>query len=86
MGRRREVWRERPEESGDCYQVKRLEPELYLVSHFPDRETRRACCKLKVRVRDEDRVKAIPDADPHGHAAALARASAENERRHAAKS
>ncbi len=66
----------------DCYQVEQLEPDLYLVKHYPDRETRRACCKLKVRVRDVDRAKAIPDADPHGDAAALARATIEIGRRH----
>jgi len=69
-------------DGNDCYQVERLEPDLYLVKHFPDRDSRRPCCKVKVRVRDEDRAKAIRDADPHGDAAALARVVVEIGKRH----
>ena len=72
------------EETGDCYQVKELEPEqLYEVKHYPDRETRRPCCRVKVRVTDADRAKSIPDADPHGVAAALARCERAIEKKHA---
>ena len=71
-----------PYDAGDCYQVKLLAEGLYQVKHYPDRETRRPCCTLKVRVKDEDRARAIPDADPHGVAAAMRRAEAEIERRH----
>lgn len=71
-----------PYDADDCYQVKELKPGLYQVLHFPDRETRKPCCRVKVQVRDEDRARAIPDADPHGNAAALARVTREIERRH----
>lgn len=71
-----------PYDADDCYQVTELEPGLYQVLHFPNRETRKPCCRVKVRVRDVDRAKAIPDADPHGDCAALARACCELEKRH----
>ena len=71
-------WRE----TGDRYAVRELEPELFEVRHFPNPDTSRACCTVKVRVTDKDRAKAIPDADPHGHCAALARATLAIERRH----
>jgi hypothetical protein len=69
-------------EQGDCYQV---EPDGagFLVRHFPNRETRQACCQLRVRITDRDRAQAIPDADPHGAAACLHRAYVAMEKRHA---
>ena len=69
-------------ETGDRYTVRALEPELFEVRHFPNPQTARACCTVKVRVNEADRAKAIPDADPHGHCAALKRAEEAIARRH----
>lgn len=71
------------QETGDCFAVKELEEGVFEVRHYPDRETRRPCCKVKVHLTDADRARAIPDADPHGKAACLARADAMVEARHA---
>lgn len=66
----------------DCYAVARLEGGGFMVKHYPDRETRRPCCKVKVEITDADRAQAIPDADPQGEAAALHRSYLEIEQRH----
>ena len=71
-------WRQ----EGDCFAVKTLAPDLFEVRHYPDYETRKACCRIRVRVNAEDRAQAIPDADPHGVAAALGRVDREIARRH----
>jgi translation elongation factor EF-G len=70
-------------EEGDRYQVQELEGGVFVVRHFPDPFTRRACCTVRVTMTDADRAKAIPDADPHGKAACLARATKLVEDRHA---
>jgi hypothetical protein len=72
-----------PEE--DCYKVT---PQAggFLVQHFPNRKTKRPCCRVDVTVTEADRAQAIPDADPHGDAAALARATKAIERKHARSS
>lgn len=69
--------------SGDNFEVREVEPGTFEVRHFPDYITRRSCCKVKVTLTAADRAKAIPDADPHGVAACLARASAQIEAKHA---
>jgi hypothetical protein len=66
----------------DCFMVHR-EAEGFLVEHFPDRRTKRPCCRVRVKVTAKDRAQAIPDADPHGEAAALARAGKGIEAKHA---
>lgn len=72
------------EESGDRFMVERLEDGVtFKVRHFPDPQTRRACCTVTVTMTTEDRAKAIPDADPHGEAACLARADRMIEAKHA---
>jgi hypothetical protein len=69
-----------PEE--DCYMVTREEG-AFLVRHFPNRTTKKPCCKVRVKVTDADRAHAIPDADPHGECYALARTMKAIERKHA---
>ena len=71
-------------ETGDRYSVERLPDGVsFKVRHFPDPVTRRSCCTVTVHLTDADRAKAIPDADPHGEAACLARATTAIEKRHA---
>lgn len=68
---------------GDCCQVATLEPGVFLVEHYPSRAPgTRPCCRIRVTVSDADRAKAIPEGDPHGEAAALARVDRELARRH----
>jgi hypothetical protein len=75
-----------PEEIGDCVQVTKEAEDRFLVRHFPNREPgTKPCCQIRVTVNDADRAKAIPDADPHGQAAALARVDAATERKHASR-
>jgi hypothetical protein len=71
-------------EEGDRFMVERLADGVsFKVRHFPDPVTRRSCCTVTVTMTDADRAKAIPDADPHGEAACLARATVAIEKRHA---
>jgi hypothetical protein len=68
-------------EAADCFKVERI-PGGFLVRHFPDRETRRSCCTLRIQITEADRAQAIPDADPHGEAAALHRSYLAIEKKH----
>lgn len=47
-------------------------PGGFTVHHYPNRETRRACCVLELAITDEDRARAS-DLDPLGEIACLAR-------------
>lgn len=70
-------------EPTDCYMVTVVEPDrVFLVKHFPDRDTRRPCCRLKVTVTDADRAEG-GEHDPHGTIRALLRASGIIEKKHA---
>lgn len=69
-----------PKETGDCYKVKRETGDRFLVEHFPDHETKKACCRIRVTVNDKDRAK---DPDSRGETAALMRADRAIEEKHA---
>lgn len=69
--------------SGGCYTVTREAGDKFLVRHFPSWQAPKPCCQVRVTMTAADRAKAIPDADPHGEAACLARAHVAIAKKHA---
>lgn len=57
---------------GDCYGVT-WDGDTATVTHYPDHETRRACCKQTVTITDEDRTQAMDFETRKGSVAALKR-------------
>jgi hypothetical protein len=67
----------------DVYSVTELSAGVYQVKHFPDSETKKACCNLKVEITDGDRTAAFDFEVVKGKMAAIHRAYLAIERKHA---
>lgn len=74
-----------PAADDDLFTVEHLEGAM-IVRHFPP-GSRRACCKLRVVITDEDRASSFPfeDITRKGSTAALSRANRAIEKKHEAK-
>lgn len=66
----------------DVYSVTELAAGSYQVKHFPNGETKKPCCNVKVEITDKDRAAAFEFEVVKGKTAAMHRAYAVIERKH----